>query len=301
MMDSSKNEEQINITESMLKNKIAAISHDSNTFQKLGLYVENNWSCIMLMTATEVAKNAKVSQGSVSRFCTSLGYSGFSQFTKLLKQLARGELTGPNRLKNIKNSQKGSSQSDIRNIVESARENLNKVYDIVQQPEFETLIDRLVKSKKIILMAARISATLLDGIYYSLSKIRDNVEIAKPGTREWNLLELNNTEDTFVLVISFPRYARELVEKCEYANRRGFQLGLITDSIISPIAKYAQFHIELPLSIPSIFDLYGTPNVFFNIVVMEVAKRLDGLEERMSRIEEFEQEQDVYYKISERR
>ena len=59
------------------KNQVARVSHSSNTFHKLGTFMEENWVSVGMLSATEVAKRAGVSQGSVTRFCNELGFAGF--------------------------------------------------------------------------------------------------------------------------------------------------------------------------------------------------------------------------------
>lgn len=64
------------------KNQVARVSHSSNTFHKLGTFMEENWVSVGMLSATEVAKRAGVSQGSVTRFCNELGFAGYSEFSK---------------------------------------------------------------------------------------------------------------------------------------------------------------------------------------------------------------------------
>lgn len=176
------------------KNQVARVSHSSNTFHKLGTFMEENWVSVGMLSATEVAKRAGVSQGSVTRFCNELGFAGYSEFSKKWKESIYEPLSAPDRLKNIR-----GEHADLARMIEVEQENLNRLPEIVSGEAYRKIVKAMTDRKKIVLLSARISATLLDQIHYMLSKIRDNVQIVLPGSPEWNNLILEKPEDTFIL------------------------------------------------------------------------------------------------------
>lgn len=151
--------------------------------------------------------------------------------------------------------------------------------------------------KKIVLLSARISATLLDQIHYMLSKIRDNVQIVLPGSPEWNNLILEKPEDTFIFTIMFPRYPNILITEIAALHKAGFEIGLMTNSMLSPLIPHSSYYIEVPVSSTSIFDCYGTATVLLNYLVRDIAGQIENLEERLNRLETYEKENDTYYRI----
>lgn len=284
-------EKQI-LNEEQLKNKIISISHNSSTFKKLGEFIDKNWNQMIFITATEIANKTMISQGSVSRFFSEVGFKGYSDFINNLKQLARNKSTAPNRLKNIK-----KNDLDVDKIIKTEQQNLNKLYDVVNKKDFEKLVNALVNYKKIIFLSARISATLLDDIYYSFAKIRNNVSIVTPDTIEWNMITFNDPKDVFIFVVSFPRYPNNLINKVKELKNAGYTIGLVTDSLMSPIIINSDIHIEVPISTISFFDVYSTTMVFFNILIIKVAKNIPGLEDRMNKLETYEKKENIYYKF----
>lgn len=273
-----------------LKEKVAAVAQTSSAFQKIGAYILDNWSGMCLMTATDVAKKVNISQGSVTRFCNVLGFNGYNEFIRNLKESYFDSLSAPDRLRNIK-----SHNLNLEQLLENEKNNLSSIPSIIETKDFQSIVTEMIESKKIILLSSRISATLLDVIHYSLCKIRDNVSVVKPGSCEWNKLEINSPEGIFIFVISFPRYHTELVEKVKRLSEIGFELGLLTNSIISPMVPFVKYHIEVPISSTSMFDIYGAPVVLLNYMIMEMANRIPNLEERMNRIETYEKEWNIYY------
>ncbi|CUH95995.1 hypothetical protein P22_2083 [Propionispora sp. 2/2-37] len=62
--------------------KMVGISQDSPTYEKLAGYIEKNYMSIIFMTAGELAAEANISQGSVSRLCSVLRYRAYNDFLR---------------------------------------------------------------------------------------------------------------------------------------------------------------------------------------------------------------------------
>lgn len=97
------------------------------------------------------------------------------------------------------------------------------------------MVKAMAEKKKIVLLSARISATLLPQIHYMLSKIRDNVQMVLPGSPEWNNLVLENREDIFAFTIMLPRYPNVLITEITALYEAGFEIGLMTNSMLCPV------------------------------------------------------------------
>ena len=274
------------------KNQVARVSHSSNTFHKLGTFMEENWVSVGMLSATEVAKRAGVSQGSVTRFCNELGFAGYSEFSKKWKESIYEPLSAPDRLKNIR-----GEHADLARMIEVEQENLNRLPEIVSGEAYRKIVKAMTDRKKIVLLSARISATLLVQIHYMLSKIRDNVQIVLPGSPEWNNLILEKPEDTFIFTIMFPRYPNILITEIAALHKAGCEIGLMTNSMLSPLIPHSSYYIEVPVSSTSIFDCYGTATVLLNYLVRDIAGQIENLEERLNRLETYEKENDTYYRV----
>lgn len=275
-----------------LLQKMIHISNESPTYEKLAAYIEKNYMSIIFMTAGELAVEANISQGSVSRFCSALGYRGYNDFLRSLQKFVSEEITAPQRLQYIS---QGGSNNKIRNILNMEHKNIDELESILNQPSYDELVQRLVKAEKIILVSARMSATMLPYVFYILNKIRGNVVQVTPNDPAWDTLSFEDPERTLILSIVFPRYPNILITKLQLLKEQGFTIAAITDSIISPVAKLAKPVIHVPITISSIFDIYSTPLFFFNLLLRDVAKRMGGLEERLNLLEKLEGSSNIYY------
>lgn len=277
---------------SELKKQMFEISQNSPVYEKLAYYIEKNYKHIIFMTAAEVAEAADVSQGSVSRFCSALGYRGYNEFLHNLQQFMREEITAPQRL------QYTSHNKSIGNILNMEHKNIDELEVILNQPAYKKLINKIISAKELVLVSARMSATILPYACYILNKIRNNVIAVTPDSPLWNTLELRDPKATEILTIMFPRYPNVLINKLEGLKELGFSIAAVTDSIISPITKLSDPVITVPITTSSIFDIYSTPLLFLNLLLRDAANNIDGLDKRLDRLEKLEEKNNVYYRNS---
>lgn len=275
-----------------LKEKMALISKESPTYEKLAYCIEKSYKHIIFMTASEVAKQVNVSQGSVSRFCIALGYKGYNDFLHKLQQLVRKEITAPQRLQYTTKSNKS-----INNILKMERENINELEAILSHPAYQKLVDNIVNADHLVLISARMSATLLSYTFYILNKIRTNVIQITPSSPEWETLELLDPSSVHIITIVFPRYPNILLNKLNELHKKKFSISAITDSITSPVFNVADPVLSVPITTSSIFDIYSTPILFLNLLLRDVARKTSGLDRRMSELEELDKKHHIYYEI----
>lgn len=273
-----------------LMQEMSAISQGSPTYEKLAHYIEKNYRHIIFMTAAEVAEAVQVSQGSVSRFCSALGYKGYNDFLHNLQQFIREEITAPQRL------QYAASNDGITNILNTEHKNIDELKDILNQPSYKRLVEKIVSAKEIVVVSSRMSATILPYICYILGKIRNDVIEVTADSPLWNTLELRNPKATEILAVAFPRYPNALVNKLEKLKEEGFSISAVTDSIISPVTNLADIAVSVPITTSSIFDIYSTPILFFNLLLRDVASEIEGLDKRLDKLEKVEKEYNIYYK-----
>lgn len=280
-----------------LRNNLISLSKKTLVFERIARLVMEQEQRILFMTAEQAAKEAGVSQGSVTRFCHELGYAGYSDFIKQLQVCSAdsANATAPERLRFTENI----DESTIR-IISSERENLDKIYHELQRPEYKEMVEAIANADRILLISARLSATLFEYMHYILNKVRDGVEIVYEGSVRWNNLALNDPKATLVLTIAFPRYPNVLIRKLKELDECGFQIMAITDSLLSPVREYAKNSVIVPLTQTSIFDVYSTPMLLMNILLKDVSARIPDLEDRMNRMEEMDKRNSAYYSKEER-
>lgn len=276
-----------------IKAQIAQVAKESPTYEKLAYYIDKNLMRIIFMTANEVAVENNVSQGSVSRFCTSLGYRGYNDFLRNVQKYVSKEITAPQRFQYT--SQNNNNQK-ISNILEMEHKNIDEISALLHHPSYEKLVSLMLSAHQLVLISARMSATLLPYTCYLLNKIRDGVSSITPHLPQWDTLSLRNPKETVFISFAFPRYPNVLLSKMEELHTAGFQVVAITDSLISPASAVADLTIPVPVTSSSIFDIYSAPLLFINLLIRNISKGTPGLSERLQLIEQQDEAHGIYYK-----
>jgi Transcriptional regulators len=272
--------------------KMSLAAKESVTYEKLAYYIEKNMLRIIFMTAGEVASETNVSQGSVTRFCTALGYRGYNDFLRNLQNYVSEKITAPQRLMFTVS---GSEDDKIADILATEHNNLDEIKQLLTVPEYEKLISEFVSARDVYLMSARMSATLLPYASYILNKIRSGVHTVTPSELLWDTLRFSDPKDKLIFCIVFPRYPNILLEKMRELKGLGFRIATITDSIISPTSQIADIVLPIPVTVSSIFDIYSMPVLFVNLLMRDIAKKTGGVDKRLGELERLDRENNIYY------
>ena len=274
-----------------LVNRMLVVSADSTVYKKIAAYIEQYYMQIIFMTAGELALQLSVSQGSVSKFCIALGYRGYADFLRNLQKFVGKEITAPERYHYT-----SVSTHHTDDVIEREIENLRTLKEITAGADYHKLVDTIVNAEEIVLLSARMSATLLPYMRYTLDKLRDNVRLVTPDGNDWDYFQVKYKKERLrVIAMGLPRYPRVLVEKVNELRKVGYKIDVITDSRFSPLCKYADTKVFIPTTVASVFDLYSTPMAFINLLITDVSKQLPEMEERLAKIEQIDNQQKIYF------
>jgi len=277
-----------------LSTRMAALAHESPIYEKLARYFIKDYMQVIFMTASEVAKTAKVSQGSVSRFCSALGYRGYNDLQRNLQHIVREEITAPQRY--IMSFDKTGNKNKVAEIAASESENIKELELVLQSESYKLIAKTLANAKEVVLLSSRMSATLLPYMHYVMNKIRNNVSMVTPETLLWDTINLKDIKAAAIFAVCYPRYPVTLLEKLKELKAAGFTVYALTDSNFSPVSAIPDETIFVPITVSSIFDIYSTPILFLNLLCRDIAKNTDQIDKRLECIEQYDNKNGVYYK-----
>jgi DNA-binding MurR/RpiR family transcriptional regulator len=100
-----------------------------------------------------------------------------------------------------------------------------------------------------------------------------------------------------IFAISFPRYSTNVINAVKYAHAQGAVVASLTDSTMSPIAKYAQYVLTAQSDMAAFADSLVAPLSIINAMIIEITqRRRTEIKERFERMERLWDEYDVYTK-----
>ena len=255
--------------------------------QKLiAAYIIENYDKAVFLTAAKLGEIVGVSESTVVRFATHLGYKGYPEFQKALEELVRNKLHSAQRRKvNYESLQ----QSEIlTTVLQSDAEKIKSTLEKIDQNVFEMAVDTIVSAKHIYIVGIRSCAPLASFLSFYLNLMFDNVRLLHTNSSSEifeQMVRIN--EDDVIIGISFPRYSMRTLKALEFANNRSAKVITITDSIHSPMNLYSSCNLIADSDMASIVDSLVAPLSVINALIValcmkkqkEVAKTLTTLEE----------------------
>lgn len=261
----------------------------SKGHRKIAQYIMEHYDKAVFMTASRLGESVGVSESTVVRFASALGYEGYPQLQRSLQELVSHRLTA---------NQRFEMSTDIRpdaalsTVLKSDMQNLRATLEELDQKVFEDVVHRLLKAKRIYVMGLRSAAPLAQFMGYYLNYIFDEVHLVSSGVTDV-FEEIFRVEQEDVLVgISFPRYSTRTLEAMRFAKRRGAQVVAITDGPMSPLSEIADACLTAHTDMASFVDSLAAPLSVINALL--VALGLHRKEELTQHFRQLESIWDAY-------
>lgn len=258
----------------------------SKGHKAIAAYISDHYDQAVFMTAAKLGETVGVSESTVVRFATGLGYEGYPQFQDALEGWVKNKL---NSVQKMDAKYGKSTQSEILNSVLTS--DIEKIQDTIVNLDavaFEAAVDIILEAKTVYLVGVRSCEPLADFLHFYLNMIRGNVVLVKT-TSVTEMFEqmIRIGSDDAIIGISFPRYSMRTLKAMEFANDRNAKVITITDSIHSPMNLYSSCNLLARSDMVSIVDSLVAPLSVINALVValclkqpeEVKRNLETLEE----------------------
>ena len=268
----------------------------SKGHKKIAQIVLKDFDKVAYMTAGRLANTAGVSEATVVRFSSKLGYDGYSEMQKALQELVRRRLTPNQRIEITK--RRIGKKDVIENVMESDIRKIRYTLETLDRNAFYRAVDAILESGTIYVAGARSSEPIARTLFYNLSLIFDNVKFIMP-TSSAEVFEqlLPITENDSVIAFSFPRYSSKMVNAVKFASQKGAKIVVVTDSEISPLAPYADFLLTAQSDMASFMDSLVAPLSIINSIIVEITKRKEReIRQRFDTLEKLWDDYNVYTK-----
>ncbi len=282
-----------NYYQAIFENIAAAYPKMSKGHKKIADFIKVEFNQMPFLTAAKVAKMVGVSESTVGRFATSLGYAGFPGLQRAFQKTAHKRLTTAERFELSKDIQvendhiKQVMRDDINNISETA-DNL----DIVT---LKQAVQAIRKSKTLYILGSRSSIILAEYITFYLNFMHDNVHLLSRGANDTYDEVVNVDQSDVLIVFSFPRYSNRTFEVVEFAKMQKATIIGITDSLDAPLVPYSDHVLTAKYNMSTFIDSFVAPMSLVNAMIfMLAADERAKLTEKFELLEKLWSLNDVY-------
>ena len=247
----------------------------SKGHKRIADFIKNNYEKASFMTAAKLGKTVGVSESTVVRFASHVGFDGYPELQKHLQELVKSHLTSVQRMEVAANRMGGD---DIINDAFAAdAEMLKRTREGVSREDFFGSVAAINKAHKIYVLGSRSSASLASFAAFYLNYLCDNVVVIDTSsTSEMFEQMFRISEQDVCIAISFPRYSNQTINALSFAKSRGATIISITDGEMSPIAQYATYLLVAESSMVSFVDSLVAPLSLINALIAACAKENDG-------------------------
>ena len=282
----------------MITHLLTRIDLMMNSFSKgqkrIALYIEEHYDKAAFMTASKLGETVGVSESTVVRFATELGYDGYPRLQKAMQEMIRNKLTSVQRIEVT------SSRIGNNNVLDSVlNQDIDKIRRTIEETshdDFNREVDEICNAKRIYIFGVRSTGAIAGFLAYYFELIFDNVTLINTTSAASTYEHIFRiTQDDVMIGISFPRYSSMSIEAMDFARSRGAHAIAITDSMASPLVQSADSILIARSDMASIVDSLVAPLSLINaLIVATVLKKKDEVSETFHALEDVWNREGVY-------
>jgi len=266
----------------------------SKGHKRIADYIKEHYDKAAFMTALKFGQTVGVSESTVVRFASELGFDGYPSLQSSLQDLMRSKLTTVQRIE-VTNDTIGDD--DILNKMLSLDiEKIRRTMEETSHEDFNKAVEKIAGCNTIYIIGARSSASLAQFLWYYFNLIFPQVKLVHASTRSELFEQIMRIDEKDVLIgMSFPRYSRQTVLALQYARSRGASVVAITDCASSPLTQYSDCNLFAKSDMASFVDSLVAPLSLINALIVAVsARNKDVVTRNFERLEEIWREYEVY-------
>ncbi|UPK76364.1 MurR/RpiR family transcriptional regulator [Nocardioidaceae bacterium SCSIO 66511] len=242
---------------------------------------------VAYQSVTAIADRVGVSQPSVSRFATAVG---FPNFAALRKEIRRRLREAPS---DLVEADQDTEYLAIDGEVEALRR-LRGQSEL--HVELQRAVEAITASPVLPVVGLRISAPLAAFFAQFAFKILPDVHLITGGDSQMldGLERSRRLGATAAVVLCVPRYPTETAEAMRFANSIGLEVILISDSPLGVLADLASVRLWAPVNHRFTFDSPAAHVTLLSLLLDRLAESVPGANERLEAFDQLAQSNTLF-------
>ncbi len=264
--------------------------------KQIARFILEHYDKAAFMTASRLGVTVGVSESTVVRFATELGYDGYPHLQRALQEMIRNKLTSVQRME-IAGDRMGG-RDVLQTVLHADTDMIRVTLDEIDRDAFQGAVDALMGAKRIYILGVRSSSALASFLGFYFNLLFENVTLVHTNSVSEIFEQVLRVGPGDVLFgISFPRYSKRTLSAMKYARDRGARVIALTDSQLSPLARVADHVLLARSDMASFVDSLVAPLSVVNALIVAVGmSRRDEIEQTFNKLERIWEEYDVYEK-----
>ncbi len=278
----------------LIKRIALQYSHLSKGQKLLADYITNHYEKAVFLTAARLGTIVGVSESTVVRFANELGYDGYPKLQRALEELVKNKLTSIQRV-NVTSDRINQDQI-LKHVLHADMEKIKTTLEELDNDQFNQGIDYIMEAKTVYIVGVRSSAALASFLGFYFNLMFENVKLIHTNSVSEMFEQIHRiSSDDVMIGISFPRYSKRTLKAMEYAQSRKSNVITITDSPISPMARFSDVTLVARSEMVSFVDSLVAPLSVINAIIVAISMRKkDTIVESLEQLENIWTEYQVY-------
>jgi len=263
--------------------------------KQIAQFIIDHYDKAAFMTAAKIGETVDVSESTVVRFASSIGFSGFPEMQQALQVLIKNKLTTVQRI-SLEDDEREDPEKLHKKIIRNEITNMRSLEEDIDTDALDKAADLILKANKVYILGLRTSSTLANYLGFYLDVILDNVKVLNNSGISSIYEEIIRVKETDVLiVISYPRYSKSTIEATKFVKENHAKIVTITDTEASPIYSLADVALLAKSNMVSVVDSLVVPMCLINSLIINIGlQEKDDIVEYYDRLEKLWDNHSIY-------
>jgi DNA-binding MurR/RpiR family transcriptional regulator len=223
----------------------------------------------VLLSVRGLARKLSTEPATTLRIIQDMGFSAYREFQYYLHELSIAQAT-PLDLMGMSAVADRDIPAHLRETLERDLRNLQALRQGLDFPRIVQLAKRLYRARRILILGGDLARNLAGFLHYNLLLLGLPVTTTTTVGETIHATRGVSRED-LVIAISFRRGLRQTVEGLQQAREKGAYCVGITDTLISPLARFSDECFLASIDSPSFGGSYVAPMSLLNVLIVAAA------------------------------
>lgn len=238
--------------------------------KRIAAYILENYDKAAFMTASRLGILAGVSESTVVRFASELGYDGYPSMQRALQDMIRSRLTSTQRIQ----AAGDMFQDVLPAVIQSDIDKLRQMLSHSNRSEFDRVVDKIMSCRHVYILGVRSSSFVAGYLHFYMHLLSENVTLIQSNAAGEMFEQMLRMGPGDVLIaISFPRYSKVTINTVKFARDRGAEIIAITDNELSPVYQLSHAALLAPCEMISFVDSMVAPLSLINALLVALSNR----------------------------
>jgi DNA-binding MurR/RpiR family transcriptional regulator len=223
----------------------------------------------VLLSLRGVSRKLKIDPATVLRTVQAMGFPRYRDFQQYLHERSIAFSTSLDALEQGPEHEKGV-EGLVQTSIKRDLDNLKQLRNTLDPSRVTAVARKLYQSRRILILAGDMATSIALYLDYNLAMLGLNVVRAVSVGEITHRVRHIKRHDA-VFAVSFGRGLRQTVDGLKQAHENGAYCVAVSDTFISPLARYADEFFLTPTDRVSFADSYVAAMAFLNVLLVACA------------------------------